>query len=92
MIQNFSGYINFVVNKITSDEETKIKNELSKVKGMLDVREKDKDLSDNLKNLVSQDNSAKIIESKIAELLNLDALPDSKGFLNLLANKESEEK
>jgi len=33
-----------------------------------------------------------INESKIAELLNSDALPDSKGFLNLLANKGSEEK
>jgi len=31
---------------------------------------------------VSQDNGMKIIESKIAELLNSDALPDSKQFLN----------
>ena len=33
----------------------------------------------------------KIIESKIAELLNSDALPDSKQFLNL-TNEESWEK
>jgi hypothetical protein len=33
----------------------------------------------------------KIIESKIAELLNSDELPDNKGFLNLLANKEAKE-
>jgi hypothetical protein len=42
----------------------------------------------NLKSLVSQDNGMKIIESKIAELLNSDALPNSKQFLNL-ANEES---
>ncbi len=92
MVQSFLGYINFVVNKITSDEERKIKNDLSEVKGMLDITKKDKEISDNLKNLVSQVNGMKIIESNIAEMLNSDALPDSKGFLNLLANKESEEK
>ena len=92
MVQSFLGYINFVANKITNDEEKKIKNNLNGVEGMLDVREKYKEISDNLKNLVSQDNDMKIIESKIAELLNSDALPESKGFLNLLANKGSEEK
>jgi hypothetical protein len=69
MIQNFVGYINFVVNKITSDEQRKIKNYLSEVKGMLDVREKDTEISGNSNNMVSQ-HSMKIIESKIAELLN----------------------
>jgi hypothetical protein len=90
-IQNFFSYINFVVNKITNDEETKIKNDLSEVKGMLDITEKDKEISGNLKNAVSQDNNMKIIESKIAELLNSDAIPDSKRFLNF-PNKESEDK
>jgi hypothetical protein len=90
-IQNFFSYINFVVNKITSDEETKIKNDLSKVEGMLDITETDKEIIDNLKNAVSQDNNMKIIESKIAELLNSDAIPDSKRFLNF-PNKESVDK
>jgi hypothetical protein len=92
MIQHFFGYINFVVNNITGDEERKITNDLSEVKCMLDITKKDKEISGNLKNLVSQDNSMMIIESKIVELLNSDALPDSKRFLNLLADKESEEK
>ncbi|MFZ0513889.1 MAG: hypothetical protein WAM14_19945 [Candidatus Nitrosopolaris sp.] len=59
---------------------------------MLDVSEKDKEISDNLNNLVSQDNGMKIKVSKITELLNSNALPDSKRFLNLLPNKEFEEK
>ena len=81
-VRSFLGYINFFTNKITNDEERNIKSDLSEVRGMLDVRKKDKEISDNLKNLVSQDNGMKIIESKIAELLNSDALPDSKLFLN----------
>jgi hypothetical protein len=91
-VQSFLGYINFFTNKITNDAERKIKSDLSEVRGMLDVRKKNKEISGNLKNLVSQDNGMKIIESKIAELLNSGALPDSKEFLSLLANKESEEK
>ncbi|HYA82911.1 MAG TPA: hypothetical protein VEH06_05605 [Candidatus Bathyarchaeia archaeon] len=43
---------------------------------MLDIIKKDKEISGNLKNVVSQDNSMKIIESKIAELLNSNVLPD----------------
>jgi len=82
MVQRFLGYINFFTNKITNDEERKIKNDLSEVRGMVDVRKKEKEISDNLKNLVLKDNGMKIIESKIAELLNSDALPDSKQFLN----------
>jgi len=73
-----NGTLNFVINKITSDEERKIKSYLSEVKGMLDITKKDKEISGNLKNVVSQDNSMKIIQSKIAELLNSNALPDSK--------------
>jgi len=33
---------------------------------MVDVRKKEKEISDNLKNLVLKDNGTKIIESKIA--------------------------
>ena len=91
-VQTFLGYINFIANKITNDEEVKIKNNLNEVKGMLDLSEKDKEIIDILNNLVSQDNGMKIIVSKITELLNSDALPDSTPFLNLLPNKELEEK
>jgi hypothetical protein len=92
MVRSFLGYINYAVNKITNDEEIKIKNSLSEVKGMLDIRDKDNEISENLKNLVSHDSSIKIIESKIAELLYSDALSDSKQFLNLLPNKESDDR
>ena len=61
-VQSFLGYVNFFTNKITNDEERKIKSDLSEVRGMLDVRKKDKEISDNLKNLVSQNNGMKIIE------------------------------
>jgi hypothetical protein len=92
MVQSFLGYINYVANKITNDDQIKIKNGLSEVKGMLDIRDKSNEISDNLKHLVSQDNNMKIIESKIAELLDSGALLDSKQFLNLLPNKESDDK
>ncbi|MGB8935911.1 MAG: hypothetical protein WCC17_12480 [Candidatus Nitrosopolaris sp.] len=84
-VQSFLGYINFIANKITNDEERKIKNNLNEVKGMLDVSEKDKEIIDNLNNLVSQDNGMKIIVSKITELLNSDALPDSRSVFEFVA-------
>ncbi|MGC2572419.1 MAG: hypothetical protein WA364_12990 [Candidatus Nitrosopolaris sp.] len=88
MVKRFLGYINFVTNKITNDEEIKIKNNLNEVKGMLVVGKIDKEIGNHLKNLVLKDNGMKIIESKITELLNSDTLPDSEQFLNL-TNEES---
>ena len=58
------------------------------VEGMLDVRKKDKEIGNHLKNLVLKDNGMKIIESKITELLNSDTLPDSKQFLKILSSNE----
>ena len=62
------------------------------VEGMLDVRKKDKEIGNHLKNLVLKDNGMKIIESKITELLNSDTLPDSKQFLKMTLQMKSHEK
>ena len=70
-IQDLLVYINLSASEIAKDEQTKIQESLEQVEGMIDVNEKNVEISDQLNKTVENDDSMKLIASKAEELLKV---------------------
>jgi len=68
-LQKFLVFINSFVDEILKDEDKKIENSLSNVRGeMIDVRAKSKEIEEQLQSLVSNNEDMKLMIPKIEEL------------------------
>jgi hypothetical protein len=68
-IRRFDQYIDQHVKSIINDESNEISNELTDVKGFLNVRDKQKEIEERLGKIVSQDEHLKEIADSLEELM-----------------------
>ncbi|MFZ0510286.1 MAG: hypothetical protein WAM14_01660 [Candidatus Nitrosopolaris sp.] len=67
-VQEFLVFIHSFVEKILKDEHKKIEESLANIEGMIDVKQKSKQIEEQLQGLVSNNEGMKLIVLKIEEL------------------------